>query len=178
MKIVIINGASGAGKDTFIELCQHQDNANIGKVSIVDATKYLASMIGWNGQKTPKNRKFLCDLKDLLDENFDYSFKYIESYVKNRLNLKIFLQSNIDILFIIARSPKDIKRLKEEFNAYTLCITEVAADKNIKNASNHADKEIFDYNYDEYISNDETLKELEIKAKDFVERILRNGPDY
>lgn len=179
MKVVIINGASGSGKDTFIELCR-KCHKEIGNVSMVSGVKRIAKTAGWDGNKTPKDRKFLSDLKDLLDENFDYSFKYVKSFINDQKRLPFFIQYDTDnlVTFIVARSPKDIGRLKRTFKAHTLCITRKSADTNVGNASNHADRNIFDYDYDEYISNDGTLKELEIKAKDFIERILENGADY
>ena len=60
-QIIVINGTGGCGKTTFVELTQ-----KYGKVinfSSVDKVKEVAKLIGWDGKKTEKDRKFLSDLK-------------------------------------------------------------------------------------------------------------------
>ena len=47
-------------------------------VSTVDKVKEIAAECGWDGVKSPKNRKFLSDLKDLLTEWGDVPYKDIE----------------------------------------------------------------------------------------------------
>ena len=61
MKIIIINGYAGVGKSTFVEMCKK--DYLVTELSTIDPIKDIASKIGWNGQKEPKDRKFLADLK-------------------------------------------------------------------------------------------------------------------
>ena len=63
MKIIVINGRGGVGKDEFIKWCREANN-DIYSVSSVDYVKEIARLIGWNGEKDVKGRKFLSDLKD------------------------------------------------------------------------------------------------------------------
>ena len=74
MKIIVINGSGGAGKDTFIKYCR-EANHEIYSFSTVDYVKDIATLIGWNGKKDMRGRRFLSDLKDALSEYNDTPFK-------------------------------------------------------------------------------------------------------
>ena len=68
----------GVGKTTFEAKCKELVAANstfwydekqrmaVDVISTVDFVKQIARECGWDGVKTPRNRKFLSDLKDLL----------------------------------------------------------------------------------------------------------------
>ena len=60
-QIIILNGTGGSGKDTFISLCLKY--ASCMSISSVDKVYEAASLLGWTGTKTDKDRKFLADLK-------------------------------------------------------------------------------------------------------------------
>ena len=174
MKVIVINGAPCSGKDTFANMCITNNTGAGTIISMADAAKDVARYCGWNGEKTPKNRKFLSDLKDLLDNWGDTSFKNVEKFIDALFEI----EQGVDnwIVFVMSREPKDIERLKRRFNAYTIYISNYQAEK--EPATNHADADIKCFTYDEYISNNSTLDELELKSKDFVERIMKNGFDY
>lgn len=118
MKIYIMNGQGGAGKDTFQNMIiKEMKDKKITKISMVDYVKSFASdYLNWNGEKDLKSRKMLSDLKDLLDSWDDVSFKDVSS------SIEILKEENYDIVFIDARHPKDIERLVNEFNAETILI--------------------------------------------------------
>ena len=161
-KVFIINGSGGVGKDTFCEYVGHY--AKVKVISSIDLVKDYASKMGWNGSKTPRDRKFLSDLKDLLTKYNDYPFRDICQKVL------WFKEDDNEFLFIHIREPEEIDRAKREFNAHTILMV----NDNVKGIySNHADARVLEYNYDIVIDNSGTLKDLEIIAKDFVEK-LRN----
>ena len=54
--IVIINGYGGSGKDTFVEFVSKYNK--VYNFSSVDKVKEIAKLIGWNGKKEEKDRKF------------------------------------------------------------------------------------------------------------------------
>lgn len=176
MKVVVINGRERSGKDLFAYKCLIVNNGKVMTTSMVDGVKGIAQEIGWTGSKEPRDRKFLSDLKDLLDEYNDYSFKYVEESIDGLCKIfpKNFLKDYI--VFIMARQPEDIERLVKKYNAKTVLIRRAAAEE--AEPSNHADANVFNYNYDYEIINNGTLIELVERAKDFVEEILENGIDY
>lgn len=158
-KVFIINGSGGVGKDTFCEYVGHY--AKVKVISSIDLVKDYASKMGWNGSKTPRDRKFLSDLKDLLTRYNDYPFRDICQKVL------WFKEDDNEFLFIHIREPEEIDRAKREFNAHTILMV----NDNVKGIySNHADARVLEYNYDIVVDNSGTLKDLEIIAKDFVEK--------
>lgn len=158
-KVFIINGSGGVGKDTFCEYVGHY--AKVKVISSIDLVKDYASKMGWNGSKTPRDRKFLSDLKDLLTKYNDYPFRDICQKVL------WFKEDDNEFLFIHIREPEEIDRAKKEFNAHTILMV----NDNVKGIySNHADARVLEYNYDIVIDNSGTLKDLEIIAKDFAEK--------
>ena len=82
MQIVVINGMPRAGKDQFVQFCQ-EHMAWCKNISTVDFVKQVANFCGWDGTKTPKNRAFLSDLKDLLTKWDDVPFKKVKSVAEN-----------------------------------------------------------------------------------------------
>jgi hypothetical protein len=175
MKIIVINGMPRAGKDEFVKMCQKHCHWCFN-FSTVDFVKEVATQCGWDGTKTPKNRKFLSDLKDLLTQWNDVPYKKIEheiqfaaTYMKN-----YDFDPNTDgIAFIHCREPKEIHRFVTEMGASTLLIRRPEIEN--KEQSNHADADVFDYPYHCVIRNDGTLEELEGKAYLFLTKMGINN---
>lgn len=162
MKIILINGAAGSGKSTF---CDSITDRSIGQYSTVDEVKRIARLTGWDGEKTPKARKFLSDLKDLLSDFNDLPVTDCEKYIAAR-QLYAFETKEELVIFIHCREPQELERLKEKWNARTLLIRRFEAEH--QEVSNHADAEVLDYEYDYVINNDGSLEELKEKAKEFL----------
>ncbi len=163
-QIIIINGTGGSGKDTFVDFC-----SKYGKVvnfSSIDKVKEIARLIGWSGQKTEKDRKFLSDLKRLTTEYNDMAFKSITEAVIQ------FDSSDNEFLFIHIREPEEIQRAVSVFKAKTLLVKRVGL-SNIQ--TNYSDANVDNYPYD-YIIENTTLEELDCKALDFVNQIKNTKP--
>ena len=172
MKIVVINGKGGCGKDTFVAMCQDILSIDcVYNISTVAFVKQVAEYCGWDGTKTPENRKFLSDLKDLLTHWNDVPFKKVFSWVQNCCACSSLL-GNFDnsVIFIHCREPKEIKKLVEEFDAITLLIRRDAAE--CVEQINHADNEVLNYEYDYVIPNNGSLSELRARAEEFLRGCL------
>ena len=157
--IVVINGTGGSGKDTFVEYSSKY--AKVANFSSIDKVKEIATYAGWSGTKEDKDRKFLSDLKNLLTNYNDLPYKTIVEAI-NKFN-----SSDNEVLFIHIREPKEIQRIVDNFNAKTLLIKRL----NYENiTSNSSDANVENYNYDYVIEND-TLENLDIKAKEFIDNI-------
>ena len=158
-QIIVINGTGGSGKDTFVEfVSKHAKTFNF---SSVDKVKEIAKIIGWNGQKSEKDRKFLSDLKRLTTEYNDMSFKSIHEAILS------FYESDNEIMFIHIREPEEIARAVSAFNAKTLLVKRIGL-TNI--TSNYSDANVENYNYDYIIEND-TLESLHSQSIEFVNKI-------
>lgn len=170
-QVFIINGSGGVGKDAFVDLVTNASKWNVMNFSSVDKVKKIATLIGWDGGKTEKDRKFLSDLKMLCSDYCDMPFDSMKEKVKD------FLNSDAVILFLHIREPEEIERAKKEFNAKTILIKRDSI-KHI--TSNIADGSVFNYDYDIVINNDLGLEEFKNKAKalyiDFLENKYK--PNY
>lgn len=177
VKVVVINGMPGCGKTTFEQMCQDVCKSNFSEgfqegrivqvaiTSTVDFVKEIALNCGWDGSKTLENRKFLSDLKDLLTNWNDVPYKKILERVKQ---LESWTRYNgLDwILFVDCREPAEIQKLKERLNATTVLIRRDSVENS--ETSNHADANVFDYNYDVTIYNNGSLDIFKTIAKQFI----------
>lgn len=168
MKIVIINGSAGVGKDTFVQICQKEySKGQIENISTVDLIKTAAKILGWNEVKDERGRKFLSDLKDLACNYSNLSSEYLKKKIKDYKKLEN-TKYRVDIIFYHCREPEEIDKLKEEFSATTLLIK----NNRIKQVeSNHADKNVENYKYDYIIENNSGILDLTRKAVDFLHNV-------
>jgi hypothetical protein len=169
MKVFVINGMPRAGKDTFVEMCQIQALWCLN-VSTVDFVKELAVRCGWDGTKTPENRAFLSDLKDLLTKWNNVPFNMVRQriFLFEKQIEQYDFNSNDGVVFIHCREPEEIQKFVEYYNAQTILVRREAIET--KEQSNHADSEVFNYKYDIHINNNGTLEDLEKVAIQFLEQ--------
>lgn len=75
------------------------------------------------------------------------------------------------ILFVMCREPKEIQKFVDRLGAKTLLVRREVVEETAQ--SNHADKEVLNYNYDITILNNGTLKDLEKTAYKFTDLFLK-----
>jgi hypothetical protein len=164
--LFIINGFPLAGKDYFIiEACNHFLGWNWGSTwtyrrrelkihSTVDTVKSIAETMGWDGTKTPENRKMLSELKDFYTTYFDGPYKEIIELMEEANDFKV--------VFSCVREPKEIDKLIQwrnleanykKYNIFTILVT----GKNQEmNQLSHSDLNVLNYPYNYQIHNDMT----------------------
>ena len=166
MKIFVINGSGGSGKDTFIEIFKEKYDGKTKNISTVDKIKEVArDYFYWDGSKKERDRKFMSDLKDLATEYCDAPFRYISNSIK----LFGHYDMNDTVVFIHCREPKEIDRIVETFAAKTILID--ARERVPAINSNHADSDVYEYAYDYIIDNNGSRKQLECAVECFLEMI-------
>ena len=159
-KIYITNGSAENGKDSFADFVGKYISTY--KYSSIDLVKEMFEVVGVSKkEKTEKKRRLWSDGKDLLTEYDDIPFKDVTSIVTDFKNNKI----EAEVLLIDIREPEEIARAVETFGAETILVRNPNA---IKIESNHADRDVENYEYDYIIENDGTLEQLERVAKLFV----------
>lgn len=164
-KIYVTNGSAQNGKDSFAQAVSKY--VPTYKYSSIDLIKDMLEFAGIPREpKTEQKRLLYSDLKDRLTKYGDIPFKDIESIVRDFKNDII----DTDVLLIDIREPEEIKRAVEVFGAKTILIRNPNA-KKIE--SNHADRDVENYEYDYIIENDGTLEQLKSVAKLFVEDVIR-----
>lgn len=168
--IFVVNGYPGAGKTTFERMvCDIVGYQSYGWIfSTVDFVKDIAKQCGWDGNKTPENRKFLSDLKDLLTEWDDVPFKKVRQQVGfvEALLADRGADSSKAVIFIDCREPKEIKKLCERLGAKSMLVRRNMSPE--EPILNHADAEVNDYPYDYTIYNNDDLSHLKGLAWAFV----------
>ena len=173
MKVVIVNGLPRAGKDQFVEFCKEnlpQDCCCA--YSSIDYVKEVARGLGWDGEKTPKNRRFLSDLKDALTRWNDIPMCKMADEMRRFQNETPTPEDSF--FFVMIREPEEIEKAAKAFNAISVIVQRDAAEGD---QSNHADENVFNYNYDYVISNNSTLDELRNTATTFIDAVRRDGKD-
>lgn len=157
-KVIVINGMGGVGKSTFISLC-HEINPSVIETSTVDFVKEIALQAGWDGNKDEIGRKFLSELKDALEHYHDIPNQKVDEFIKSHPD---------NIIFVNAREPHNVQYYKNKHNAITVLVTNL----NVKMVrGNHADENVYDYNYDVHIENSGTLEQLKNSAKVFLDNL-------
>lgn len=183
-QVFIINGSGGVGKDTFIEMIPTFEfidknenstvwfkNLEIRNYSSVSKVKEIAKIIGWNGEKTERDRKFLSDLKLLTTEYNDMPLNDMKKYTRSFMN-----SADINrILFLHIREPEEIAKAVNEFKEYNVKTILVRRDSIKHITSNMADENVYNYNYDIVINNNSTLEELRKKAECFLADVLHDS---
>ena len=161
-RIYVVNGAPGAGKDTFCDMVKiYHSEAYTYTVSTVDTVKEIAEMLGWNGEKTLKDRKFLSGLKDVLTEWREIPIRDCIDAIdcwEFELKQQWLNPEDVGVVFIMAREPSDIYVLTHLLGAKSLIVRRTEAE--LAPTSNHADREVLNYDYDIEINNNGTLKDL------------------
>jgi len=161
--VIILNGTAGAGKDTFIKLIEKHSTTPLLNISSVDLVKKAAEVLGWPGTKTPKDRRFLSNMKDLSTAFNDGPFKYIIKEIHGFQN-----SNKSSYTFVHVREAIEIQKLKRHYldNSVTLLIT---GRDDGKEQHNHSDLHVRYYPYAYTVSNKGTLEDLEEDVKRFLE---------
>lgn len=163
--VVILNGSGCSGKDTFVnfvrEIAASNNSIEIYCLSSVEAVKDAAKVLGWDGVKDVKGRKFLADLKDMSTSFYDGPFRYIRNEYEKIINTN---PSKTNIIFIMVREPVEIRRI---FDTYSPNSTSVLIRRHDVTYGNHADDCVEGYPYDYIIENYNSLEDFKVVAKCF-----------
>lgn len=165
VRYFVINGCGGVGKDTFIEEVKKLVYSTcVRTVDMSYLAKRAATAAGWNGCKKPEDRRFLYDIKQLIDKYNDGSYQQ----VKKDLDTYGEWYENQDrtvLVFVNAREKDQIFRLKSEYKAETILVR----NKNVSHiSSNPADDGIENMEYDYVIENNGNIVQLSEHAKKFL----------
>lgn len=159
---IIINGAGGVGKDTLCNITKVK--YKVKNISSIDPIKQAASILGWDGKKSNKDRKFLSDLKKLSIEYNDFPTRYlIEQY-------NDFLLSDEEIMYIHIREGKEIQHLKELIGGNVITLL-VRRNNGKKVYGNTSDDQVEEYVYDYTYDNDLPLNQVKEDYLRFLEKM-------
>lgn len=166
----MINGVASSGKDLFVELFTKNYKYRTVNISTIDKVKEIAkNNFGWNGKKNDKSRKFLSELKRLWIEYNNGPFLDVVNTIKEfEYNFKI--KGEEDIFFVHVREPEEIQKFVDNYK--DKCTTLIVK-RDIDIPNNDSDMNVEKFNYDYIIENNGTIKELELKVVDFIEKVSK-----
>lgn len=186
--IFVVNGKPRSGKDTFanniISVLKTLNSDDTGiyfeNLSTIDQIKCIAKKcFGWDGIKDEKGRRLLADLKDASRRYNEGPFNYIlenrQIFKLDDINLK---NKYLFVTVVHSREPSEIKMFKDYFGdiCYTVLVRRDLKENSEENLSNHADKNVENYDYDIVIDNNGTLEEYEKKCIDVIrEKLIEIG---
>lgn len=170
--VVIVNGYPRSGKDTLCDFAQSTYGC-INHSTATTAKKIAYDEMGWDGEKTPKSREMLASLVDLYYKYFDGPYKEMISIIM-REHLD---EPTTDFIFFHIRKPEEIQRIQEWcrlsiIDCYSVCVVR----DEVKNATqtNQADKNVDNFLYDVYISNNGPLEGFRSNSMELF-RTMING---
>lgn len=167
--MIVINGLSNSGKDTFCEFCG--DYIYTKSFSTVDIVRKASSLFGLSDTKNNvEHRNFMGELKQLVNKYNDHSFEYIKKqYNSFKEHTNYLLEDNEFFIFVHSREIEEIERFKKEFGAISILVKNPSIPEN---PNNIPDKNVMSYNYDYIIENDGTLEDLHNKALKVTKEII------
>jgi len=167
VKIIVVNGVSRSGKDTFIDFLRTEVPVLIEHSTIKTVSQSLCdySMLDYR-KKGMKERKFLASVKQAWIEYNDGPFQEVVSR-KNSLERDYKFQNNIDriLLVVQVREPEEIKKLSNFFDTdmWSVLVKRIGA-----KFQHITDEFVEDWDYDFIIHNYGPLKDMEKHVNNFI----------
>lgn len=174
MQVYIVNGAPQCGKTTFEQIIRASNPTYVYIYSSIDFVKEVAKYCGWEGAKTPKDRKFLSDLKQLLIDWNDIPLKKTQEFIRLTKDSYDSLDMEPDnlIFFVDVREPSEIAKFCAAIpNAKSILIHRNEAEKNIQ--SNASDSNYLDYTYDYVLNNNSTVDDFIAVTEEFYHTVIQ-----
>ncbi|MCM1214030.1 MAG: hypothetical protein NC548_05870 [Lachnospiraceae bacterium] len=175
--IIIINGKGGCGKDSLIDGVAAHCWWPVTR-SAVDKVKEAATVLGWDGGKSDKDRKFLHEMKNLSTEFNDGPNTYLCNEVISILLWCLPDEANMDTKFPhhIPKSPmylfnRDLAR--EEFYNNGVIFLHCREPENIAALLESLHTILFDHKLDQYA----TVMTVIVSRKDTDEHVYGNHCD-
>lgn len=192
--VVLVSGAGGNGKDTFID-CVNKHLA-VENISSIDEIKNMAASLitltadnrfeTVNGvkemtDKTDRYREFLHELKMAWSKFNSGPNNYMLQQINHILTMHEDEREKFDVIFVHVREADEIIALKSNIERFlgigcvTLCITGRVDPSEYQN---ECDKNIDEYKFDVTINNAGDLMILELQAMIFASRLQNINMTY
>ncbi|MBI9085465.1 MAG: hypothetical protein JEZ11_17850 [Desulfobacterales bacterium] len=168
VKIVVMNGAARSGKDTLSKFIGEKAELPWRIHSTVETVKKAARVFGADpdGEKGDAERRLWSDLKDAYTRYNDGPFFEVVERV-DALNGGLTPEDSI--LFVHAREPREIGKLKNAFREN--CTTILLKRGGVHIPNNHADENVESFSYDLILDNSGSLSDLKLLAGEILEII-------
>lgn len=169
---VIINGAAGVGKDTFVELCNEpaqRRGLTLNNFSSVDKLKEDLFSEDEPYNRSPEHRQMLVDAKErLMHDGPEY-------FARNMGSQVLRLSPPDSVSFLHIREPEQITLTLKYFaanypgvNTSTLLVVR----DGLIVPNNKADTRVADYTgYNWTVHNNASIEDLALEAEEFIDKL-------
>ena len=174
MKVYVIGGKAGCGKNTTANYIK-DFYENLGKkVVITEISKYLKifayEVKNWDGKRETKPRAFLQEVGSTIRHEI-----YNEDFLINRFleDLKVY-ERFVDVVIVAdARLPREIDLIKERCNAVSIEVINEFNDYKLKGEENNHETETALNSYDkfDYVLHNQTFDQLKIDTENIVKEV-------
>lgn len=162
--LVVINGESSSGKDTFVELFREMYPLPVANIHSSDSAKKYLKCLGWNGEKTEGSRNYLADLIEM-EERHGY-------IVPEKLSEALKSHINWCVVFYHQRNPQTIQKIKKLLKKDNNVSVTTLLIKRPQKTKNEIDRwGIEKYGYDTIVENTGSLEDLKRKAQEYMKRL-------
>lgn len=164
-KVIVINGFSGSGKNTFVDFFKKNYSEETYYISSVDYVRdWAREHLGYDGERTNEARQMLSTCKKLLrewnDSPYQITCEYVDEAIKN----------GYEFIFIDCREPDEIIRYVARYGARTLLIKRRYRSWVIPD--NDSDRNVEKMKYDITIYNNGSLDDLEKEAINLYNNLI------
>lgn len=161
-KIIVINGVSRSGKDTFVKFLK---NKTLGILEHSTIDTIVAALDDFNmidiSRKTTKEREFIATVKQAWIKYNNGPFEEVKHIVRRMAHAYKYL-----ILVIHVREPEEIKKLRDYFKEDFTSVLVIRDDAKPQHTTDNF-VNMMDYDYMVY--NNGTLEDLEKETVKFLE---------
>ncbi len=168
VRVVVINGPGRSGKDTLVEfVTAHYHLGPCLSHSTVGTVKLASKYFGADEtiHKGDRERRLWSDLKDAWTRYNDGPFRELMIAASDLEKDNFYSHP---LLFVMVREPPEIARLKRQFGRHCVTVLVTAEDRVKHIPGNHADQNVFNFEYDIIVNNGGSLEDLEGKAKNLA----------
>lgn len=177
MKVYIIAGKAGSGKNTTANYIKNYYESLNKKVVITEISKYLKifayEVLNWDGQRETKPRAFLQQIGDFVrHEEFNEDF-FINRFLED---LKIY-EKFVDVVIVAdARLPREIDLIKDKCHGISIEIINKFNDYELKGTEKlHETETALDsYNNFDYVIYNQTLDKLNTDTINIIKEVEEN----
>ena len=163
--VMVINGRGGVGKDALCDALEQ--SFRVINISSIDPIKEIASRYGWQGEKTPKARRFLADLKQVFVAYNDLPTRFLLDQYES------FMSSDVEVLCVHIREASEIEKFISQIPTHCITMLIRRPDPNgIAPYGNAADDEVENYAYDYIFDNVLPLEESGVAFCDLIREIM------
>lgn len=169
IKVFVINGKPGAGKDAFINAIKsNKFGTYIWNISSIDPVKKACEVLMPNGDKADPNfRDLLASIKRLWVDYNDGPTKYLENKILSIRDEA--MDTGMHWIFVHIREPEEIDKLCSRLIKHTIPYKTIYVQRDVEvKSTNDADNSTGMHVYDITIVNDRGIGNLVDVARDFI----------